>query len=65
MYPEDLREKDRVCPQVDHYNYINKDTFSQRVVMSKKYLNEDDPPILFYTGNEGDIFAFVNNVNKF
>lgn len=30
-------------------------------MISKKYINEENPPILFYTGNEGDIFAFVNN----
>lgn len=48
---------------MDHYNYIHNHTFKQRVVTSTKYLNEDNPPILFYCGNEGDILVFVNNVS--
>nr|AYV89001.1 lysosomal Pro-X carboxypeptidase isoform X2 [Tetranychus truncatus] len=47
--------------KVDHFNYINNDTFQQRVIISTDHWCTDGCPIFFYAGNEGDVFSFANN----
>jgi len=45
---------------VDHFNFAVQQTFSQRYLVSDKTWNGNGP-ILFYTGNEGDITMFWEN----
>lgn len=45
---------------MDHFNYGNKDQFQQRYIISDEHWKPNGP-IFFYCGNEGDVFAFVNN----
>lgn len=47
--------------QVDHFGFVNSDTYQQRYLVSKQYWNSNGGPIFFYTGNEGDIELFCNN----
>ncbi|KPM05102.1 lysosomal Pro-X carboxypeptidase-like protein, partial [Sarcoptes scabiei] len=47
--------------QIDHFSYVNNETFQQRYIISDKYWNAISSPIFFYAGNEGDIFTFANN----
>jgi len=54
--------------QVDHFNFnpTTPPTFMQRYIISSQYWGTQGwdgckGPILFYTGNEGDIFMFFNN----
>ena len=49
---------------VDHYSYVptTPATFPLRYyVNDEHYVNGSDAPVLFYTGNEADIFEFINN----
>jgi len=53
---------------LDHFNFQNKGTFAQRYLYSDVYWNRPSKgdqictgPILFYTGNEGDITLFYEN----
>lgn len=46
--------------QVDHFSYANNDIFKQRYLISTKHWQQNGP-IFFYAGNEGDIMAFANN----
>lgn len=47
--------------QLDHFDLTNEGTFDLRYFVSDKYSTSLNPPILFYTGNEGDIVLFCNN----
>lgn len=46
--------------EVDHFSYANQDRFDQRYIISTDHWC-DGCPIFFYTGNEGDVTAFVQN----
>ncbi|KYQ93237.1 peptidase S28 family protein [Tieghemostelium lacteum] len=53
---------------IDHFNFQTQGTFQQRYLVSDIYWNKPGPndkvcngPILFYTGNEGDITLFYEN----
>lgn len=47
--------------QLDHFDFTNDETFKLRYFISNKYSSVSNPPIFFYTGNEGDIVLFCNN----
>lgn len=47
--------------QIDHFGFLEDGTFKQRYLLSDKYWQQPGGPILFYTGNEGDITWFCNN----
>jgi len=53
--------------KVDHYNNevngtVNANTtFPLRYLVNDQYYDPSQGPILMYTGNEGDIYAFYNN----
>lgn len=49
---------------VDHFSYVDNRTFSLRYLINNSYVGEvsdRSSPILFYTGNEGDIELFAEN----
>lgn len=46
---------------VDHFSWANQDTWMQRYLVNKDHWCGSNCPILFYTGNEGDIEVFANN----
>lgn len=48
-------------PQIDHFGFLEDGTFKQRYLVSDKHWQQPGGPILFYTGNEGDITWFCNN----
>ncbi|KAB0801242.1 hypothetical protein PPYR_05596 [Photinus pyralis] len=45
---------------VDHFSFTNNATFKLRYLINSSYWNNDGP-IFFYTGNEGDINTFAQN----
>jgi len=47
--------------QIDHFGFLEDGTFKQRYLVADKHWQQPDGPILFYTGNEGDISWFCNN----
>uniref|UniRef100_A0AAQ5WXA2 Lysosomal Pro-X carboxypeptidase n=1 Tax=Amphiprion ocellaris TaxID=80972 RepID=A0AAQ5WXA2_AMPOC len=47
--------------QVDHFGFLEDDTFKQRYLVADKHWQQPGGPVLFYTGNEGDITWFCNN----
>ncbi|XP_071847604.1 lysosomal Pro-X carboxypeptidase-like isoform X2 [Apostichopus japonicus] len=47
--------------KLDHFDFTNDETFKLRYFISNKYSSVSNPPIFFYTGNEGDIVLFCNN----
>ncbi|XP_078401820.1 lysosomal Pro-X carboxypeptidase-like isoform X2 [Cetorhinus maximus] len=49
--------------KVDHFGFAEDVTFKQRYLIADRYWNHNGGPILFYTGNEGDIVWFCNNTN--
>lgn len=47
--------------RIDHFGYLQRDkTFTQRVIIYDGEWRRNGDPILFYTGNEDDIFMFAN-----
>eukprot|EP01132_Coremiostelium_polycephalum_P004796 gene4796-5981_t len=53
---------------LDHFNFNTEGSFAQRYLLSDTYWNKPNPgdkvckgPVLFYTGNEGDIVWFYQN----
>ncbi|CAF2478007.1 unnamed protein product [Rotaria sp. Silwood2] len=46
--------------KVDHFGFLNMDTYQQRYTLNTDYW-EIGRPILFYAGNEGDIDLFCDN----
>uniref|UniRef100_A0A336L8H0 Lysosomal Pro-X carboxypeptidase n=2 Tax=Culicoides sonorensis TaxID=179676 RepID=A0A336L8H0_CULSO len=46
---------------LDHFSFVNNKTFSIRYLVNDTFDNEHVGPILFYTGNEGDIELFAQN----
>lgn len=47
-------------PQVDHFSADDGPLFQQRYLVNTEHWKSGGP-ILFYTGNEGDITLFCNN----
>lgn len=47
--------------KVDHFNTSSTSTFPLRYIVDKSNYDPATGPILFYTGNEGGIWAFYNN----
>ncbi|XP_029458074.1 lysosomal Pro-X carboxypeptidase [Rhinatrema bivittatum] len=47
--------------QIDHFGFDQDLTFQQRYLVSDSHWAGDGGPMLFYTGNEGDIAWFCNN----
>uniref|UniRef100_A0A1A8UG38 Lysosomal Pro-X carboxypeptidase n=1 Tax=Nothobranchius furzeri TaxID=105023 RepID=A0A1A8UG38_NOTFU len=47
--------------KIDHFGFLEDATFKQRYLVADEYWQQPGGPILFYTGNEGDIAWFCNN----
>ncbi|XP_053313875.1 lysosomal Pro-X carboxypeptidase isoform X2 [Spea bombifrons] len=47
--------------KVDHFGFYEDSVFKQRYLISDTHWKKPGGPILFYTGNEGDITLFCNN----
>ncbi|KAL8597037.1 hypothetical protein ACOMHN_055630 [Nucella lapillus] len=47
--------------KVDHFGFHDGQTFQQRYLVANQFWNDNNGPIFFYTGNEGDITWFCNN----
>lgn len=47
--------------QIDHFGFDENGTFQQRYLVADQHWKKDNGPILFYTGNEGDIEWFCSN----
>lgn len=47
--------------QIDHFGFLENGTFKQRYLLNNQHWHREGGPILFYTGNEGDITWFCNN----
>jgi lysosomal Pro-X carboxypeptidase len=46
---------------LDHFNFVDNRTFSLRYLVNETFSDDKKSPILFYTGNEGDIELFAEN----
>ncbi|XP_078048841.1 lysosomal Pro-X carboxypeptidase [Augochlora pura] len=46
---------------VDHFSFSIEDTFKLRYLINDTWQGKNNPPIFFYTGNEGDIEVFAQN----
>ncbi|KAF5281128.1 hypothetical protein FQR65_LT02994 [Abscondita terminalis] len=57
---EYLYEVNYLDVPVDHFSFTNNKTFKLRYLVNDSYWNNDGP-IFFYTGNEGDINNFAQN----
>lgn len=47
--------------KIDHFGFLEDGTFKQRYLTADQHWRRPGGPILFYTGNEGDITWFCNN----
>lgn len=50
-----------VLAQIDHFGFLENGMFKQRYLVNDQHWHENNGPILFYTGNEGDVTWFCNN----
>lgn len=46
---------------VDHFSFAVQDKFNIRYLINDTWRRENDAPIFFYTGNEGNIEVFADN----
>lgn len=46
---------------LDNFNFVDNRTFSLRYLINNSFVDDEKSPILFYTGNEGDIELFAEN----
>ncbi|XP_037030345.1 lysosomal Pro-X carboxypeptidase isoform X2 [Bradysia coprophila] len=46
---------------LDHFSFASNKTFEIRYLINNTYTKDSKSPILFYTGNEGDIELFAEN----
>lgn len=46
---------------LDHFTFTDNATFPIRYLFNDSYVQDHKSPILFYTGNEGDIELFAEN----
>lgn len=46
---------------LDHFSFVQNTTFPLRYLINEEYADSEESPILFYTGNEGDIELFAQN----
>lgn len=52
--------------QIDHFSFTNNATYKMRYLINDTYWDpENNAPIFFYTGNEGDITLFAQNTVKY
>ncbi|KAK0161866.1 hypothetical protein PV327_008271 [Microctonus hyperodae] len=51
----------KISVPVDHFSFSLNDTFEMRYLMNDSYAQGINPPIFFYTGNEGAIELFAKN----
>ncbi|KAJ6637924.1 Lysosomal Pro-X carboxypeptidase [Pseudolycoriella hygida] len=55
-------KKEKFAVPLDHFSFVSNETFSIRYLINETYsANNPSAPILFYTGNEGDIELFAQN----
>ncbi|KAG7163122.1 Lysosomal Pro-X carboxypeptidase-like [Homarus americanus] len=47
--------------KVDHFSFVDPDSYSQRYLINDESWDSDGGPIFFYAGNEGDITWFAEN----
>jgi len=47
--------------RVDHFSFVNSDTYLQKYLYNDTYWDHDGGPIFFYTGNEGNIEDFAES----
>lgn len=47
--------------RLDHFTFTDNVTFPLRYLINDSYVKDSRSPILFYTGNEGDIELFAEN----
>ena len=46
---------------IDHFNGSYADTYQMRYLIDTQYYDERKGAVLFYAGNEGDVWTFYNN----
>ena len=46
---------------IDHLNGSYDDTYQMRYLVDLQYYDKEKGAVLFYCGNEGDIWTFYNN----
>ena len=46
---------------IDHFNGSYDTTYKMRYLVDLQYYDKEKGPILFYCGNEGDVWTFYNN----
>ncbi|KAK0088072.1 hypothetical protein PV325_013260 [Microctonus aethiopoides] len=51
----------KIIVPVDQFSFSLNDTFEMRYLMNNSYVRGNNPPIFFYTGNEGAIELFAEN----
>jgi len=57
-----LQYETRYCEQrVDHFSFVNSDTYLQKYLYNDTFWDHDGGPIFIYTGNEGDIEGFAQS----
>jgi len=47
--------------KVDHFSFTIQDTFKLRYLINDTWRKQQNAPIFFYTGNEGNIEVFAQN----